>query len=147
MINIPIYRAKKIDSDEWVEGFFIKIERFIENKNTLSLPQHSLDGNFKWIYHIQAQDKHTTYEIDTKTLSIHFPNMLDKNGKKIFASLQKDGIGGSKCTDSYNEKYVCVFNSITNSCVMSYNTKQLKPETMGVYDRYWQTFEVTGIKE
>ena len=33
-------------------------------------------------------------EIDPTTLAIHFPDMLDSQGNKIFASLSKDGRGG-----------------------------------------------------
>ena len=33
-------------------------------------------------------------EIDKTTLAIHFPDMLDSQGNKIFASLSEDGKGG-----------------------------------------------------
>ena len=33
-------------------------------------------------------------EIDPTTLAIHFPDMLDSQGNKIFASLSEDGKGG-----------------------------------------------------
>lgn len=33
--------------------------------------------------------------IDTTTLAIHFPDMLDSQGNKIFASLSEDGKGAS----------------------------------------------------
>ena len=39
------------------------------------------------------------YEIDPTTLSIHFPDMLDSKGNKIFASLQEDGKGGDIMQD------------------------------------------------
>ena len=35
--------------------------------------------------------------IDPTTLSIHFPNIIDSQGNKIFASLQEDGKGGDIC--------------------------------------------------
>ena len=76
---IPQYRAKKIDSDEYVEGYV----------------RQALDGKV-WIIPI-GHIIHF-YEIDPKTLAIHFPNsMIDKNGKKIFASLSEDGVGGDIC--------------------------------------------------
>lgn len=34
-------------------------------------------------------------EIDPSTLAIHFPDMIDSEGTKIFASLSEDGKGGS----------------------------------------------------
>ena len=74
--NIPIHRAKKIDSDEWVKGF---LQRHINNSNKRKgINYYSIDE----------------YEIDSTTLSIHFADMLDSDNKPIFASLQKDGKGG-----------------------------------------------------
>ena len=77
--NIPIYRAKKIDSDEYVVGWYSS-PIIIEGKTYLSITNK--DGE---------------YRIDPTTLSIHFPDMLDSQGNEIFASLQEDGKGGDIC--------------------------------------------------
>lgn len=76
MINTPIYRAKKIDSDEYVEGYYYK-----DNKDHIIF-----NGDSTTIFGLRV--------IDPTTLAIHFPNMLDKQGNKIFASLSGDGKGG-----------------------------------------------------
>ena len=80
-LNIALYRAEKIESDKYVEGFLIK-------KNY---------DNQKVRYFI-LEDKNTevamTYEIDPTTLAINFNDMLDSQGNKIFASLSEDGKGG-----------------------------------------------------
>ena len=80
MINLPIFRAKKIDSDEYVMGWYSS-PIIIEGKTYLSITNK--DGE---------------YRIDTTTLSIHFPDMLDSQGNEIFASLQKNGRGGDVCS-------------------------------------------------
>ena len=80
MINLPIFRAKKIDSNEYVMGWYSS-PIIIEGKIYLSITNK--DGE---------------YRIDTTTLSIHFPNMLDSQGNEIFASLQEDGKGGDICS-------------------------------------------------
>ena len=77
---IPIYRAKKIDSDEYVMGWYSS-PIIIEGKTYLSITNK--DGE---------------YRIDTTTLSIHFSDMLDSQGNEIFASLQKNGRGGDVCS-------------------------------------------------
>lgn len=74
MIQIPIYRAKKIDSNKYIEGYYL------------------IMGSKHCIYENKLQTEVVC--IDPTTLSIHFPNMIDKNGKKIFASLSEDGKGG-----------------------------------------------------
>ena len=78
--QIPIYRAKKIDSDEFVEGFYH--------------PRFYMCMGDEICSTISTLENGNQYEIDPLTLAIHFPNMLDKNGKKIFASLSEDGKGG-----------------------------------------------------
>lgn len=88
-LNIPIYRAKKIDSDEYVFGkliedygigFYLQINKSLENIcNTYG------DYGFST----------TDFEqIDITTLSIHFFDMLDSQGNKIFGSLSASGKGG-----------------------------------------------------
>ena len=74
--QIPIYRAKKIDSDEHVKGWYSD-PIIIEGKLYLSITNK--DGVFR---------------IDPSTLAIHFPDMIDSEGTKIFASLSEDGKGG-----------------------------------------------------
>ena len=126
--NIPIFRAQRLDNDELVEGYYGE------------------DSVCLHISHYITEHGHgVANEIKPETLAIHFPSMLDINGKPIFASLNKNGIGGDKLTDGYGEQYTCLFNTITNSVVMQYHTKQLQKETIGVYDRYWKTFKIIGV--
>ncbi len=75
--NIPIFRAKKIDSSEYIIGY---LEEHNTNDFYISLMPNEVDA----------------YKIDPTTLAIHFPSMVDSNGNKIFASLQEDGKGGDK---------------------------------------------------
>ena len=77
---IPIFRAKIIDSDEYVMGWYSS-PIIIEGKTYLSITNK--DGE---------------YRIDTTTLSIHFSDMLDSQGNEIFARLQKNGRGGDVCS-------------------------------------------------
>jgi len=85
MINCPLYRAKRIDFDEYVEGYLLPKFR---GRLYLSL---------KW-----STDGDTGYtpdfiEIDPSTLSISLPDMIDSEGTRIFASLSEDGKGGDIC--------------------------------------------------
>ena len=97
MINLPIFRAKKLDSNEYLEGWY---------SDTLFLCMGDFQGHFISYKKINVVGKEITLQesIDPKTLSIHFPNMLAKDsdrynssGEKdlrVFASLQLDGKGG-----------------------------------------------------
>ena len=83
-MKIPIYRAKKINNDEYVIGFYVfsNIDR---------------DTHLIRIDETYWEDTGLVYsevEIDPSTLAIHFPDMLDRKGNKIFASLSEDGKGG-----------------------------------------------------
>lgn len=94
--NIPIYRAKKIDSDEYVEGYYVDTVEFFTKTLRNENGYITKDGNF----HI----------IDISTLAIHFPDTIDSQGNKVFASLQEDGKGGDICRiESEMENYVAEF--------------------------------------
>ena len=98
MINLPIFRAKKLGTEnEYVEGFLYQ-----------DLICYIPSDGFKPDEYKKAVDTETwfivdnlsnTSMIDISTLSIHFPNMLDSQDNKIFASLQEDGKGGDIMQD------------------------------------------------
>ena len=75
-MNLPIYRAWCEKDSEYAVGFFISDDKENEILTRLDSGEMYARG------------------IDTTTLSIHFPDMLDSQGNKIFASLQDDGKGG-----------------------------------------------------
>lgn len=82
--NILIYRAKKIDNDGYVEGAFDGEYKILTNYNRTVLTRNKSVSAYN-------------YEIiDLSTLAIHFPDMLDSEGTKIFASLSEDGKGGDE---------------------------------------------------
>ena len=85
-MNIPIFRAKKIDSDEYVIGFYSSaydIHHYV-------ITHLGVDTKTSTVYQMSTD----IHKIDSTTLAIHFPDMLDSQGNKIFASLSKDGKGG-----------------------------------------------------
>ena len=92
MINLPIFRAKKLDSDEYVEGGY---------SDTLFLCMGDIQGHYISYKKINVVGREITLQesIDPTTISIHFPDMLDSKGNKIFASLQEDGKGGDIMQD------------------------------------------------
>ena len=91
--QIPIYRAKKIDSDEDIEGYLTYTEKAIAGS--------IMSGNASYTtgYFIYNPTENSNYHIDPSTLAIHFPDMIDSDGTKIFASLSEDGRGGSILKD------------------------------------------------
>ena len=97
MINLPIFRAKRINSDEYVFG----------------VPRQDSKGMFEMIINVVEDGIPGVIQryIEVDTISIHFPDMLDSQSNKIFASLQEDGKGGDivKIRDSdfkYVYKYI-----------------------------------------
>lgn len=98
---IPIYRAKKIDSDDYAIGFYSSaydIHHYI-------ITHLGVDTKVNIVYQMSTDiDK-----IDPTTLAIHFPDMLDSQGNKIFASLSEDGKGGDIIKTRGNEA-PCKFN-------------------------------------
>ena len=87
--QIPLYRAKKIDSDEYVEGFLI-IDQ-LDEKPYLMKVFDEKPSMKEWI--------RSAIDIDPSTLAIHMEDMLDSEGTEIFASLSEDGKGGDIVND------------------------------------------------
>ena len=134
-MNIPIYRAKKIDSDEYVDGdlfagkFILPIS--ILNKKIFNAIKHieedvlscSINEDCK-NEHIELKNmltkliynerlEHIT-EIDKTTLSVHFKDMIDSEGNKIFASLSDNGKGGDICDFPNHSPLTAMRNTIDN---------------------------------
>lgn len=121
-MNMPIFRAKTKSKDGYIEGLV------------------SPDGNFiiveikvkKAISQIVITE---AYEIDPTTLAIHFPDMLDSQGNKIFASLQEDGKGG--CIAEYNGRQEII--KYSNGTIQSYmfrfeDLKELNFKAIGIQE-------------
>jgi len=99
-MNIPIYRAKKIDSDELVEGSLVEY-KYITKEYTCKYNRTTED-----VLEIRC------VEIDPSTLAVHFDKMISKDDKKIFASLSKDGKGGDMVSlDKSKNKFVTIFHN------------------------------------
>jgi len=97
-MNIPIYRAKKIDSDEYVEGLYLKVgHEWLDNEYYHFIAPEDVSFYERDIANggsIISLNKSAMHVIDQSTLAIHFPDMIDSEGNKIFASLSEDGKGG-----------------------------------------------------
>ena len=75
---IPIYRAKSNERKNiYVEGLLIGVDEEL-NLCTIRTKDDYIGGEVCYLH----------------TLSINFPDMLDRKGNKIFASLSEDGKGG-----------------------------------------------------
>ena len=128
MINLPIFRAKKLDSDEYVIGFLLQ-DCFgfyiIQTDNALrceTLNQKAI-------------------EIDHQTLSISFSDMLDSQRNKIFASLSENGKGGDiiKLDDNIKTAIWCsktqaimLYSKQTGSSILSLYKDDIK--TIGIQE-------------
>ena len=123
---IPIFRAKKLDSDEYVEGYLL--HKF-ENNYYISL-EWSMDS-----------DGYTPdfVKIDISTLSIHFPDMLDRLGNKIFASLQEDGKDGDILFMQHC--YIVSFDGL------NFNLESLFLKTQFNKHDSWKNFKIVGIQQ
>ena len=123
-LNIPIYRAKKIDSDEYVEGY---------------LYESAIYEAFRIITKSISE-----FSIDSSTLSIHFPNWIcidqeTEKEVKVFASLQKDKKGGSIVEVRDN------FQGTTGA--LYFSEASLMFQGIHFTEAELQAFEVTGIQE
>ena len=118
--QIPIYRAKRIYGDEYVDGYLI---------SSMMIEASDWTGT-EWIRYIR--------EIDPSTLAIHFPDMLDSEGTKIFASLSEDGKGGDVCEFPHHKETIYYQNNrfFAGVGLELFTVKNIS-----------KSFKVTGIQE
>lgn len=117
-MNIPIYRAWCEKDSEYAVGFFISDDKENEILTRLDSGEMYARG------------------IDTTTLAIHFPDMLDGQKNKIFASLSEDGKGGDIMKD---DEYYGIAKYKDSRFVVEYENVE---ECL-----YEGNFEVIGIQE
>ena len=134
-INIPIFRAKKLDSDEYIIGDLFD-GKYIITKSELNrdisealkhirediLTKDCISAECKNEHHllnkmlnkllVNERLEHI-YEIDPTTLSIHFPDMIDRKGNKIFASLSENGKGGDVITYDEDIRIIAIYKNGT----------------------------------
>ena len=84
---IPIFRAFSETFDKYILG----VPYFSDGRYYMLVDDSNKNNNIG----------SGSYPIDETTLSIHFPDMLDSQGNKIFASLQEDGKGGDICESKW----------------------------------------------
>lgn len=88
MTDTPTYRAKKRNSDEYIEG------------------QFCVYSGHPTIF--DANGNNGTH-IEQSTLAIHFPTMISREGTKIFASFDSDNGTGGDIVEIVDNYYVFVF--------------------------------------
>ena len=91
-MNIPIFRAKKECDGEYIE-FKTYFEEDGKYRAIIKFAKQEVDG---WLDSVYIP---LTFRIDPSSLAIHFPDMIDSQGNKIFASLSEDGKGGDIMQD------------------------------------------------
>ena len=111
--NMPLYRAKKIDSDEYVDGYLINKDKILEY-----CPAPTEMGT------LQCVEGRHYFNIDPTTLAIHFLDMTDSQGNRIFASLSEDGKGGEII---HHKKPYCKDERKYYEWVVIFDIKRLRP--------------------
>ena len=132
-LNIPIYRAREIDSSEFIEG----------DLGSIYNSQGQIIGKSIRYFH-KGFEAVLVKEIDPSTLAIHFPDMIDSENTKIFDSLSEDGKGGDKI--EYQDRHFI-------SCFIDATWTMILPKGSDSKMCYNSTFftvremKATGIQE
>ncbi len=128
MVATPYFRAKKINGDEYAEGCLNVWEQ--NEKVYYSIMEIGIYPNPFNNIHL----------IDPTTLAIHFPNMTDVKGDKIFASLQENGKGGDILFDMEYE-YTVSFDGL------KFNLQGLFSQSSFNEFDSWENFDIIGVEE
>lgn len=146
-MNIPIYRAKKIDSDKYIEGFLYQdIICYVPSDGVKSDEYKKALDEESWFI---TDNMSRNEMIDITTLAIHFPDMIDSQGNKIFASLQEDGKGGDivDTTIGLRQNFVTICLS-SGVCVFTSDTSAIKNTPCKfILDYKHRGIKVVGIQK
>ena len=146
-----LFRAKEKNSNNYVIGY--EYYNHIEDE-----------------YYITHYVSGSNYKIDRTTRSINIEDMLDSQGNKIFASLQKDGKGGDilleesrlmcnlKIEESAFREFTAIHtingNRFTNEKILSdigsYRDKYFKGYDIMIYDFFMmkkRNIKIIGIQQ
>ena len=146
-----LFRAKEKNSNNYVIGY--EYYNHVEDE-----------------YYITHYVSGSNYKVDRTTRSINIEDMLDSQGNKIFASLQKDGKGGDilleesrlMCTLKIEESAFREFTAIhtingnrfTNEKILSdigsYRDKYFKGYDIMIYDFFMmkkRNIKIIGIQQ
>ena len=127
MINLPIYRAFSETFDKYILG----VPYFSDGRYYMLVDDCNKNNNIG----------SGSYPIDETTLAIHFPNMLDSQGNKIFASLSENGKGGDiiKLDDNIKTAIWCS----KTQAIMLYS----KQTGSSILSLYKDDIKIIGIQE
>ena len=128
-MNVPIYRAEKIDSDEYVIG------NLIEDEGVFYIIKNPVVTHFNGLQQLTGECEYLD-RVDPTTLAINLPDMLDSQGNKIFASLSASGKGGDIMKD---DEYYGIAKYVDCKFVVEYEN------CFDVIDE--GNFEVIGIQQ
>lgn len=140
-----------MDSDEYIEDYYCGSTNELDKTQA----RHYICTNLSVARGSNVVNKMCTDVIlvDPTTLAIHFPDMLDSEGNKIFASLQEDGKGGDITLSKDNlgnirkgifiwHKYaMCIDIKNIEIIVDKYNFKGIPPS------QYKNFTEIIGIQQ
>ena len=125
---IPIFRSYELDTAFLIEGSYIKENGFYINNN---IP----DYNKPVIRHKICDEDGIYHEVSKDYLSIHFPDMLDSQGNKIFASLNKDGKGGDIVEYDGGQEIIKYSNGTIQSYMFRFeDLKELNFKATGIIE-------------
>lgn len=127
---IPTYRAKKKYSDEWVEGYYSY--QSCDDKHFIQWNTDTDVVEFE--------------EIEPNTLAIHFPDMIDNKGTKIFASLSENGVGGDIVEEIVGETKYSGFVFMQNGCMTLRTDYNGKADILASYTYINEDINCFGVE-
>lgn len=126
----------KINDSEYIEGFYFTDG----HRHYITHGKYDITGEWVNAY------RFIKYEIEVETLAIHFPYMIDKNNNKIFAALNKSGIGGDYLTYSEND-FISFYIAIYVNGQISYKKESESSKKYILSEKNCRKLSVDSIKK
>ena len=151
MLKIPIYRAKKQGSDEYVTGVVSVLWDWIDRESD-SIEDNELDEPIRRVVIVGAFDNYADDDswnfrsdfVDPSTLAIHLPKLglLSKDNEKWFVSISQNG-KGSDVFEVNDEHKTKLYGYLTDKGVYLTNSDGV----IVPFVEYKQYLSVVGVQQ
>jgi len=140
-----LFRGRRKDSGEWVEGYY---QKFTDGRTMISKVTYSDGGLYPGLF---KGERLKDFEVIPKTIG-QYTGLSDSMGKRIFEGdlVRISGLGEYECEFPFNELYYSAMENdiceVMGTIHGDKNEEKTNEEKQKVIDDYQEEQEIMGVQ-